>query len=54
MEFHTNHIGAYGGHAAKLIELTVEGNGCSIVEDVTSTSVALARTRVVFVVLAVP
>jgi len=35
MEFTTRHIGAYGGNASTIIELTVSGGNASITEDVT-------------------
>ena len=36
MKFTTRHIGGYNGSSSKIIELTVEGWGSAITEDITN------------------
>ncbi|MEE9451050.1 MAG: hypothetical protein V3V72_13455 [Ignavibacteriaceae bacterium] len=47
MIFTLKHIGAYGGFASKIIELTVESNGSTIIEDITGLNSKVEETLII-------
>ncbi len=47
MNLKLKHLGAFGGYAAKIIELTVEGNESTITEEVTDLTGKVAETLII-------